>query len=291
MTHQFSTHAHQRLARKGSYRPEFEGDACGAGPITKRENRRIARFLFASVLLFATVGWPFSVNASTDSTAGSETGSDEKTELARSFASLYLPTETSITGALDNYKRQFLRSLSSDPAIASLEQKYPGISIAAMAAGRAVMEKGLQEDIPKIHLELAAYMGKNFSAPEIRAINQFYGSSAGQSLLRGVSENLDADQLADDMMGKMKTGDGQMVIENDAIIGAASQAAMKSLSEEHIPAIAAFMSSPAGRKFSLHTEELLGIVTREMTVSTNRMTPEIQAEGLRALMRFTADKQ
>jgi len=280
-----------RIASEAMVRPECETETCAAGLAVPLEKQQIILFMLPFLFVFATFGWAISAHASTDQSTGSETESDDKTHLAQSFANLYLPKEISIAGALDNFERQSSRTMDSDPTNALLEQKYPGISMAAITASRAVLDKGLQEDIPKIQLELSAYIGKNFSAPEIRAINQFYASSAGQSLLHGVRENLDADQLTDDMRERMKTGDGQMVIDNDAVINMAGQAAIKSLEEEHIPAIAAFMTSPAGRKFSLHTEELMGIVAQGMTVSTNRIMPEIQAAGLRAFMSFAAGKR
>ncbi|ATW03219.1 hypothetical protein CHN51_06425 [Sphingorhabdus sp. YGSMI21] len=264
---------------------------CGAGLGSDLGNYQTIRLFMLLCFAVVTLASPVSAYASEDPSAGPKTEGDDKGHLTRNFAELYLPAEISIAGALDNFERQFSRTLESEPSNAALEKKYPGIGKAAMSAGRAVLRDGLQKDIPTIQLELSAYMGENFSAPEIRAINQFYTSSAGRSLLRGVRENLDADQLTDRMIEKMKTGDGQMVIDNDEIIDMTGQAAMKSLEEEHIPAIAAFMTSPAGRKFSLHAKDLIAIVSQGMNVSTNRMMPDIQAAGLRASIAFAAGKQ
>ncbi len=49
MTHHFLTPEHERLARDGMYRPEFEGDACGVGLIAATDGKASRRVVAAGI--------------------------------------------------------------------------------------------------------------------------------------------------------------------------------------------------------------------------------------------------
>ncbi len=49
MTHHFPTAEHERLARDGMYRPEYEGDACGVGLIAATDGRASRRVVAAGI--------------------------------------------------------------------------------------------------------------------------------------------------------------------------------------------------------------------------------------------------
>jgi glutamate synthase (NADPH) large chain len=49
MTHQFPTPEHERLAREGMYRPEYEGDACGVGLIAATDGKPSRRVVASAI--------------------------------------------------------------------------------------------------------------------------------------------------------------------------------------------------------------------------------------------------
>ena len=49
MTHAFPTPEHERLAREGMYRPEFESDACGVGLVAATDGKASRRVVSSAI--------------------------------------------------------------------------------------------------------------------------------------------------------------------------------------------------------------------------------------------------
>jgi glutamate synthase (NADPH/NADH) large chain len=49
MTHHFPTPEHERLAREGMYRPEYEGDACGVGLVAATDGKPSRRVVALAI--------------------------------------------------------------------------------------------------------------------------------------------------------------------------------------------------------------------------------------------------
>ncbi len=211
--------------------------------------------------------------------------------LASQFSKHYIPLETTLEAALQNYDQQFRRAAAKDNSYQKLEKRHPGLLEAAMAAGRSIVAKDLGATIPIIQEKLAAFALDKFSSSELMEVNGFYESSTGQAIMRGVLENSDTDQLTDKLNEDAKANDGRFVINDEDIVAFAGEAAIKSMSNADIEEFVRFLSTPAGRKFMANAEGFVGIVSAEMTKSVNAYLPLVQAATMQTVRDFISGKR
>lgn len=233
------------------------------------------RFRCVAALLLATAMLPSSALSQTANST-TEGAATEKQQLLQKFAGFYVPTDVSTEGALANYERQFLRSFESESASAAMEKQYPGLTRAALAAGKAVVEKALRQYIPQSQLEVVQYMDSKFTTDELVKINAFYGKLVIQSSMKDIVGNIDTDKIADDMKAKMRTGNGEIAVDKDQVLSAATASAMQTMTDDQIKAYSEFVRTPTGRKFMLNADSLVDIVAKSTSKSMNEVMGPVQ---------------
>ncbi len=226
--------------------------------------------------------------AATAKTNQAETDAKNKAELLETFSELYMPTEPSIDAALNNYDAQFIRASKADAASLAIEQKYPGVIENAMKAGKVIVERSLRKAIPDVQLKIITFMDARFNSSEIAKINEFYASNASQITQQQMLKNADNDAITDDILKRAREGDGKLSINNAQVTGALAEASVKSMTKESISATSKFVSTPAGRKFFLNANDLLTIITSNLSDTMNDTAVEVQTAVLTSIQEYTA---
>ncbi len=212
----------------------------------------------------------------------------DKAELLKSFAEFYMPAQLSIDSALLNYDAQFIRASKADAASVALEEKYPGITENAMKSGRSIVERSLRETVPTIQLKIIAFMDARFTASEIAKINEFYATNASQTMQQQMLKNVDHDAMNDDLLKRAREGDGQFSLDNAQLKGALAKAAVKSMSKESITATSKFVGTPAGRKFLLNNNDLITILTSNLSTNMNVVAADVQTAVITSVQEYVA---
>lgn len=226
----------------------------------------------------------------TDADGTTVTAASEKQQLLQKFAEFYVPTDGSTQGAMANYERQFLRSFENDSASVAIEKQYPGLANAALAAGKTVVEKAFRQYIPQTHVEIVQYMDSRFTADELMKINAFYGTAVIRSSMKDIVQNIDTDKITDEMKAKMRAGNGEIAVDRNQVLSAATTSAMKTMTDAQIVIYSEFVATPTGRKFMLNAEALIDIVAKSTSKAMNEVIGPVQQAVMTAARDHVAKR-
>jgi hypothetical protein len=211
----------------------------------------------------------------------------DKPALSTEFSKLYVPSELSVSTAVKNYERQFMRGIEANPQALAMEKQKPGITKFSMDAGRVEMEKAITALIPNVQKKLADFMSKEFTAQELAEINAFYKTDSAQALLKATSENMNTDAIADKEIANLEAGVETPAINKDDVMNVTQEAVMKSIKPEMMSDIMKFMTSSTGQKFQQKTGGIAEIVTSGMNNDMMEQGPKIQAAVMKAAESYT----
>ena len=162
------------------------------------------------------------------------------------------PIESRIDQMLPGLVKQMI---ASDPDVAAMEEAYPGLGDAMVAAWRPIMIKSSREVMPLYRDDMAAMYCRNFSLPELREIEAFLSSPAFRALQSSAYENLTLGHTMGDVMSDKDVSASS--IQGD--LAETGLRASRELSPEHQRQITQFMQSPLGRKMAAKSKEKLAI--------------------------------
>lgn len=247
----------------------------------------VKKLATAALLVVATMPFPVSASGLSGSPAKSITPSENRiaTDLAQFlFAKPIVMAQ--ITSVIDvNLPQSMLTS--TDYGV--IEESYPGVIDAALAAIRPIMLKAYEDKLPLLWSQMARHYAENYTADEIVTMLDFYRSPAGVRLLQGVRDNID---MQDVMDAAVKSG-GAQTTETAAAQRAGGQiavkAANKSLSNADKVAIFRFEQSPLGRKIAAFVPSALKIQNDWDTYFPDDTLADIDQARSAAVTRFMAE--
>lgn len=133
----------------------------------------------------------------------------------------------------------------NDPGFAEMEQEYPGLSNAMVAALRPIMLRVAYETLPLYRAELSQMYQDNLTTAEALRVTAMLRTAEWRSFRKKAMANVD-----------YKSTVGAMLLEKDATVADTSadrRSTARRMVDEVTPAemkaISSFFSSPLGRKF------------------------------------------
>jgi hypothetical protein len=144
-------------------------------------------------------------------------------------------------------------ALKSDTETAALLERSPGLREAILAAGRPVVLKKMEAEIPDQQQRYARFYADKFSPAEMDQLIAFYGSATGAKVIDGMYRGADFKKLAESM------GKDKAKITPDALGQVSDSAAEKllpSFDANDWKALFSFAASPVYAKLQRLTPEL-----------------------------------
>ena len=160
--------------------------------------------------------------------------------------------------------------LGNDATLARLEQETPGVIDAAVNAGRPVAQEYLASLLSRLKRYKAERTAAALTVTELREVQAFYATPAGQRLATGMTAPQQSDVLIDRVAKRVQEEGDPTVTEQDARVATrkAVENVMAQATREDILTIMRFEATPAGSKLRAIGEEV-----QKFTVETSR-TPD-----------------
>lgn len=202
------------------------------------------------------------------------------------LAKLYFAEAKGRAVGAREFRKNFLAGINAQPAALEAEKKHPGIINAGLQAGLVRLDKAYDELMPRLNLRLAGFFAERFSNAELDQAIAFYASPTGQKALSLTAERTDTSALSKRLAEDPKVG-----ISSDDLLKLLGPNLVSELSDADRRVFHAFMVSPAGKKFGVHAQPLLELVSTEMTASMQQMLPEIQKSVLTAFQTYPSKQR
>src|SRR4029453_15400662 len=119
------------------------------------------------------------------------------------LAKLMSPRDLRIETELREFDLNFRKALLQQPDVQKVEADYPGVVDAMAKEARPVIAEQAGRVADRTYPVVAKLLGSEFTPNDIAELTAYYGSPAGQRLLRHVMESVDtSDQYAAAAQGK-----------------------------------------------------------------------------------------
>lgn len=133
----------------------------------------------------------FAAPGATPKTASTNEVSAEALALAK----LMSPRDMRIEGELKQFDQNFAKTLLQEPGAKELEADYPGLTAAMAKAVRPLVAEETARIIDQAYPAMATVLANDLTAEEIAELTAYYGSPAGQNLLRQTANSIDASDV------------------------------------------------------------------------------------------------
>ena len=97
-----------------------------------------------------------------------------------------------VDGELRQFDLNFSKTLLQNQEVAAAEARFPGLVEAMAKASRPLLQQQAGDRLDHLYPRIAAVIQTDLSPPEIAELSAFFGSTEGQSVLRKMSESVDA---------------------------------------------------------------------------------------------------
>lgn len=193
-------------------------------------------------------------------------------DAARELAEAMAPDET-VEQQVDTMMAQLFDQLfGSDPDFIELERAYPGLRGAITACARPVLMKAALRITPLYRADLAKLYGDNLTTQELREATAFFRSPEMQAFSGSVRRNLKYRQISASAMGERDITAAD--VQGD--IRSSMGGIMAELTPQQQARLAAFFSSPLGRKLTSLNPQKLALNTKWFNYSTPEMDKEVE---------------
>ena len=160
---------------------------------------------------------------------------------ALALAKLMSPRDVRIEAELRQFDQNFVKTLLQEDGAKELEADYPGLTAAMAKAVRPLVAEETARIVDQAYPAMAKVLATDLTAEEIAELTAYYGSSAGQNLLRQTANSIDAsDVYAQAAKGERVTEDTAAAqafmagIQATAQISDADRQALKALTERPV---------------------------------------------------------
>lgn len=179
------------------------------------------------------------------------------------------------------FARTFTASFDASAESLAAEARFPGIRNAALAAGTQALEDGAMREVPALQSQIADLVQARLSAGDLAAVLRFYQQPAVRRLQAAAGTSMPVDA----MIAKAKA---QPVPSFSAaeLVDHAARGAEAAATPADRAAVAAFMATPAGRRFGALMPDLMELVTARTNAMIEGLQPQILAASQAAARDF-----
>lgn len=114
---------------------------------------------------------------------------------ALALAKLMAPRDLRIQGELRQFDLNFAKTLMQNEDIKDVEGEYPGTVDAMARAVRPLLAQEAGKIADGAYPEIARVLAGELTGPDIAELTAYYGSPAGQNMLRRIVDSMDASSL------------------------------------------------------------------------------------------------
>lgn len=172
--------------------------------------------------------------------------------LATALIDLVHPDDLMLKQNLEGWEIGLRASIQANPALARLESSAPGLTEAALSAGRPTATKYLISAIRKMKSQKAQLTASQLSESELKAAYEFYSSGAGSRMLQRFSANADIKAFSDGVLKRREETGEMEITEADTRRATvkAEKAAIGDASSDDILAMMKFEQTSAAQKLA-----------------------------------------
>jgi hypothetical protein len=200
---------------------------------------------------------------------------------AIAFAEGYVPAEATTRNAVASFRKEAERSLAAQPVFATLEQRVPDARRRIVDAGATAIERVYRDGLPALQRRVAAVAANTLSVADLAAVTAFIASPTGQAMQHAIAANVDTSKI---VAASQNTGR----ISAEQMSGAIDiPGSLQALSPAQINELAAFGTSPAGRRFQQVVPALQAAIAEETNTLIQTGNPAVQ-EAIMMTMRSMA---
>jgi hypothetical protein len=167
---------------------------------------------------------------------------------AFALARLMSPRDLIVAGELWQFDLNFSKTLLADDGIQATEAEFPGVVEAMAKASRPLVAEQMGKIVDGLHVQLGRLIAAELTAEEIGELTAYYGSPAGQNLLRTMVASVDASEI---YQSAMKADRALTEEDMEAQISAAARKATPRLSDSDRDALLALMKRPVFAKLGI----------------------------------------
>jgi hypothetical protein len=203
--------------------------------------------LFAS-LAAATAAMP---SAAPAQVAAGDAAFEARLAKARALVALTDPYPVFVELNMKGWEIGVGRALALDPASATLEARYPGITKAGIEAARPLAREYCALFVKRNIERKARLLAERLTANDLDQATAFYDSPAGRRLIRNLTRNADLGIIATDAaVHRAQRGEPALTAESahEMELDAARSTLSQTSADDHL-AILRFQQTPAAPKY------------------------------------------